>query len=119
MKIYFQPINKYFFLILPVCIFCCPMKIWAQGCSLCVKNAAAAGLEAGQALNTGILLLLLPSLLIFTGIISAAFIGQKPESIPGGSQESDNYQKKRQDPPSPSNGSRLPVKPLDLPFSSG
>ncbi len=101
MKIYFQQINKCFLVVLPVSIFCFPMKIWGQGCSLCVKNAAAAGLEAGQALNSGILLLLVPSLLIFTGILSAAFLGQKTEPLPRTSQESGNNQEKEQDCPTP------------------
>jgi hypothetical protein len=40
----------------------------AQGCSMCVKNAAATGEEGRQALNAGILILLTPTLLLFGGV---------------------------------------------------
>jgi|GEM_PF-3001871 hypothetical protein len=40
----------------------------AQGCSMCVKNAAAAGEAGRKALNTGILILLAPTLLLFGGV---------------------------------------------------
>lgn len=40
----------------------------AQGCSMCVKNAAAAGEAGRKALNTGILILLTPTLLLFGGV---------------------------------------------------
>lgn len=41
----------------------------AQGCSMCVRNAAAAGEAGRKALNTGILILLAPTLLLFGGVI--------------------------------------------------
>ncbi len=40
----------------------------AQGCSMCVKNAAATGEEGRKALNAGILILLTPTLLLFGGV---------------------------------------------------
>ncbi len=40
----------------------------AQGCSMCVKNAAATGEEGRRALNAGILILLTPTLLLFGGV---------------------------------------------------
>jgi heme/copper-type cytochrome/quinol oxidase subunit 2 len=40
----------------------------AQGCAMCAQNAAAAGPEGARAINTGILILLLPTLGIFGGL---------------------------------------------------
>lgn len=40
----------------------------AQGCAMCAQNAAATGPEGARAINTGILVLLLPTLGIFGGL---------------------------------------------------
>jgi hypothetical protein len=40
----------------------------AQGCAMCAQNAAATGAEGARAINTGILVLLLPTLGIFGGL---------------------------------------------------
>ncbi|MCL6481885.1 MAG: hypothetical protein K6U02_09170 [Firmicutes bacterium] len=40
----------------------------AQGCSMCVQNAAATGEAGRKALNAGILILLTPTLLLFGGV---------------------------------------------------
>jgi len=41
---------------------------YAQGCAMCYTSAAAAKAGAIQALRSGILILLLPALVMFTGI---------------------------------------------------
>ncbi|MFQ5926460.1 MAG: hypothetical protein ACE5MH_03400 [Terriglobia bacterium] len=46
---------------------------FAQGCVLCKTAAAAAGPESGKVLNLAILVLLLPTLSIFLGILFWAF----------------------------------------------
>jgi hypothetical protein len=45
-----------------------PAAAVAQGCAMCAQNAAATGAEGARALNTGILVLLLPTLGIFGGL---------------------------------------------------
>ena len=62
-----------------------PSRMWAQGCALCARNAAATGPEGGQALNFGIILLLVPALLIFTGILWVAFLNRNAEEMPDAS----------------------------------
>jgi hypothetical protein len=59
----------------------------AQGCSMCVQNAAAAGEAGRKALNTGILVLLTPTLLLFGGVffLLRRRSGSPPESGPPGS----------------------------------
>lgn len=42
---------------------------WAQSCALCVKNVAASGSQGIQGLQSGIILLLIPALLLFIGIL--------------------------------------------------
>ncbi len=41
----------------------------AQGCAICRNSAAAGGEQAAKALNTGVLVLLLPTISIFVGIL--------------------------------------------------
>ena len=48
----------------------------AQSCAMCYNNAAAAKASAIRALQSGILLLLIPPLLIFIGIFVVAFRGR-------------------------------------------
>ena len=48
-------------------------QAWAQSCAMCAKNASAAGPEGIQGLQSGILLLFIPTLLIFLGILWFTF----------------------------------------------
>ena len=50
---------------------------WAQ-CALCAKNAAAAGSDGIQGLQYGILLLLIPTLMMFVGVFWFAFRYRNP-----------------------------------------
>ena len=45
----------------------------AQGCSMCYDGASQQSPQASAAMNTGILVLLLPSVLLFTGVLVTAF----------------------------------------------
>lgn len=45
----------------------------AQGCAMCYQNAAAAGSNAQAGLRHGILILLIPALGLFTGILGALY----------------------------------------------
>ena len=56
-----------FALVLVVLAAALAPEAWAQGCSMCAKNAAAASPEGQRALNYGILILLAPTLLLFIG----------------------------------------------------
>ena len=42
---------------------------WAQGCALCYTSAAAAGAAGIHSLRVGILILLIPTLLLFVGVL--------------------------------------------------
>lgn len=44
----------------------------AQGCAMCYDSASQQGPEAARALNIGIVVLLLPSLLLFGGVVVTA-----------------------------------------------
>ncbi|MGH9790947.1 MAG: hypothetical protein ACRD5W_07035 [Candidatus Acidiferrales bacterium] len=46
---------------------------FAQGCSMCYSNAAQQDTQAQQALNLGILVLFLPPVLLFAGVLFTAF----------------------------------------------
>lgn len=46
---------------------------FAQGCAMCYNNAAAARASGIQALKSGTLILLIPVLLLFAGIVGIAF----------------------------------------------
>jgi len=51
-------------------IFCAAAKpALAQGCATCYRTAAAGGPQTAHALRSGILVLLIPPVLIFAGII--------------------------------------------------
>lgn len=41
----------------------------AQGCALCYSAASAAGKAAARALDSGILVLLIPTLILFVGVL--------------------------------------------------
>lgn len=45
----------------------------AQGCAMCYQNAAASGAKGQEALRHGILILLIPALTLFGGIIAAIY----------------------------------------------
>ncbi|MGH9574233.1 MAG: hypothetical protein ACRD40_11975 [Candidatus Acidiferrales bacterium] len=45
----------------------------AQGCAMCYQNAAASGAKGQAALRHGILILLIPALTLFGGIIAAIY----------------------------------------------
>lgn len=46
---------------------------FAQGCVMCRNTAAAGGAEAAKALDLGVLILLVPTISIFVGILFFAF----------------------------------------------
>jgi hypothetical protein len=48
-------------------------RLLAQGCSMCYTEAAAQGPRAARQLNLAILTLLVPSVLMFAGVLVAAF----------------------------------------------
>ncbi len=43
---------------------------FAQGCALCYTSAAAAGPAAARAIDLGILVLLVPALVLFIGVLA-------------------------------------------------
>jgi hypothetical protein len=45
----------------------------AQGCAMCYQNASASGPQGAQALRYGILILMLPTLTLFTGIFALIY----------------------------------------------
>jgi len=47
--------------------------LYAQGCAACKTNAAQAGPEAQRGLRRGIAVLLIPSLIIFSGVVFLAY----------------------------------------------
>jgi len=53
--------------LLVLSLLCAPAA-FAQGCSMCRENAAAAG-DGGRTLNIAILVLLVPTLAFFVGIV--------------------------------------------------
>jgi hypothetical protein len=46
---------------------------FAQGCAMCYQNASATGAQGSQALRHGILILLFPTLTVFTGIFGLIY----------------------------------------------
>jgi hypothetical protein len=51
----------------------CASPLSAQGCAMCYQNAAASGAQGSQALRHGILILLFPTLALFTGIFGLIY----------------------------------------------
>ncbi len=45
----------------------------AQGCAMCYQNASAAGAQGREALRHGILILLLPTVSMFLGILGLIY----------------------------------------------
>ncbi len=54
---------------LPLSMLAVALSAQAQGCALCYSAASAAGRAAAQALNSGILILLIPTLVMFVGVL--------------------------------------------------
>ncbi len=52
-----------------LCVSAVSPRAFAQGCALCYTTAAAAGAAAARSLNFGILVLLVPTLVMFVGVI--------------------------------------------------
>ncbi len=96
-----------------------PGRMWAQGCALCARNAAATGPEGGQALNFGILLLLVPALLIFIAIFCVAFLNRNAEAFPDGSKDQGHSLEDPAEPPQTAYVLEIPSKRLERPFASG
>jgi len=70
-----------------VFLFACPLAVYGQGCPLCYNTAAAAKAGAIQALRSGILILIIPSLAICAGILRLGIQARnrfnEPEGSPG------------------------------------
>jgi len=45
----------------------------AQGCAMCYQNASASGAQGREALRHGVLVLLLPTLSLFVGILALMY----------------------------------------------
>ena len=50
----------------------------AQGCAMCYQNAAASGATGQAALRHGILVLLLPAVSLFTGVLALIYRRREP-----------------------------------------
>jgi hypothetical protein len=48
-------------------------QVLAQGCAMCYQSATAAGAQGGAALRHGILILLIPTVSIFVGILGLMY----------------------------------------------
>jgi len=62
--------------LLAICIavlFVCASSLSAQGCAMCYQNASASGPQGAQALRHGILILLFPTLALFSGIFGLIY----------------------------------------------
>jgi len=61
---------------------------WAQGCPMCRTGAEAAGAAGARAINLGILILLVPTLLFFLGVLLfAVFRRDREAEAPARAQE--------------------------------
>jgi hypothetical protein len=54
-------------------LFFSPGALYAQGCAMCYQSAAASGARFATALRHGILIMFFPPLMIFAGILLAAY----------------------------------------------
>jgi hypothetical protein len=54
-------------------LFVCASSLKAQGCAMCYQNASASGAQGSQALRHGILILLFPTLALFTAIFGLIY----------------------------------------------
>ena len=50
-----------------------PVAVYAQGCAMCYASAAAQSAQGIRALNLGILILLIPTVVIFGGIFLVTY----------------------------------------------
>ena len=96
-----------------------PSRMWAQGCALCARNAAATGPEGGQALNFGIILLLVPALLIFIGILWVAFLNRNAEEMPDASDMQGHGPEESAGLLRPSDEGKFSSERWERPFASG
>jgi len=60
---------SFFSLLCALCVFAVPSSALAQGCAMCYTSAAATSPAAQRSLDLGILVLLIPTLLMFVGIL--------------------------------------------------
>jgi len=74
-------------LILAVALVAAPLA-YPQGCVMCRTSAAAGGEEAMKAFDLAVLVLLVPTVLLFVGILAFAF--RYRNHPPGESQELPN-----------------------------
>lgn len=56
---------------------------FAQGCSMCYASAAQEDARAQQALNLGIIVLIIPPVLLFAGVMVTAFRRGQESQLPG------------------------------------
>jgi len=55
------------------CLLAITSPVFAQGCSMCYSSAAQQDTRAQQALNLGIIVLIIPPVLLFAGVMITAF----------------------------------------------
>ena len=60
-------------LLLAVFVLALAPRVFAQGCALCYTTAAAAGPAAARSLDLAILVLLVPTLILFVAVLVFAF----------------------------------------------
>lgn len=76
---------------------------WAQGCSMCKLSVQAGGEQVAKAMDLGIFVLLVPTVMIFLGIFYFAFYRERSESLSGhdgGLSEPEQAEVQSQVPPS-------------------
>lgn len=71
-RIRFEKLAVLVFLLLASLVMIAPGAA-AQGCAMCYQNAAAAGSNAQAGLRQGILILLIPALGLFAGILGILY----------------------------------------------
>ncbi len=64
--------SVFLFLLCALCASAFGSSAFAQGCAMCYTSAEAAGPAAQRSLDIGILVLLVPTLLMFIGIVVLA-----------------------------------------------
>jgi di/tricarboxylate transporter len=69
-------------------ILCLSLPAAAQGCASCYTTAAAGGSRTIHALRSGILVLLVPPLLVLSGILIATTRWKQPGSLMGNKSRS-------------------------------
>src|SRR3989475_13081612 len=67
------PFRRIFlFALCALCASVASLNAFAQGCAMCYTTAAAAGPDAARALDLGILVLLVPTLVLFVSVLGFA-----------------------------------------------